>query len=391
MILFSEKFNLASTKQITEKYLPFIIWPILAILLWKYYRVIDQGGDAWRTGDWLINYNLGFIRRGLIGSLFLFFSDLGFSLKWIVFATQAGLYIAIYYLVLLIYRAKQREFTWFVFLFNPAFILFPIYDFQGGFRKEILMFFPFALLCLSYSKGNLGQFRQITILTLFALAVFSHELNILLAPFFFYAYYLCRQEGLLNNRQFLNNLFIVSMLSLIAAIFAFLFRGTSDLSNAICDSIVKHGFDTSICQGSIYWLSKNSREAFTAHVPYSLASYIKNYGELFFLSIAPLALIVKLGRVKCLVMFIGLVSIFPLYILAVDWGRWIHIYIFFVFLLVITESTVSKIELRKLPVIAVILYVSAYSIPHCCNDNVGHGLTGLLKKINELLHLILLI
>lgn len=43
----------------------------LACTVLMYFFEVSHGGNTWKTGDWLINYSSGFIRRGLsVKSLF---------------------------------------------------------------------------------------------------------------------------------------------------------------------------------------------------------------------------------------------------------------------------------------------------------------------------------
>ena len=42
----------------------------------RYLREIAKGGQVWTTGDWLLSYRAGFMRRGLTGSLTYGLTDL---------------------------------------------------------------------------------------------------------------------------------------------------------------------------------------------------------------------------------------------------------------------------------------------------------------------------
>ena len=55
----------------------------------------------WTMSDWLINYyDGGFKRRGLMGTLFIFFSDtFTIPLKWVVFIFQALITSLLFYTV----------------------------------------------------------------------------------------------------------------------------------------------------------------------------------------------------------------------------------------------------------------------------------------------------
>ncbi|WP_437894371.1 hypothetical protein [Sorangium sp. So ce124] len=51
----------------------------------------------------------------------------------------------------------------------------------------------------------------------------------------------------------------------------------------------------------------------------------------------------------------------PLYVVAIDWGRWIHVYVSMPSIL----SLASKATIRPVHLAPVALYVSVWSLPHC--------------------------
>ena len=94
----------------------------------KYAQEIFAGGQSWKTGDWLINYEGGFVRRGLIGQVLYYFSGLGISLLWLTFTIQVIIYLIIAHFTLKIFFYNNRGISWLLFLFSPAFIfLFPFF------------------------------------------------------------------------------------------------------------------------------------------------------------------------------------------------------------------------------------------------------------------------
>jgi hypothetical protein len=68
----------------------YLIWPFfLSMMVYYYFELVKYGFNPYKTGDWLINYYSGFIRRGLIGTFFLgiskLFNFLSSELKWFIF------------------------------------------------------------------------------------------------------------------------------------------------------------------------------------------------------------------------------------------------------------------------------------------------------------------
>ena len=94
---------------------------------------------AWTISDWLINYQGGYVRRGLAGEIFYLFSRLLY-ISPIAFVLMA--YFAAYAVLLLMFRRLVQQSTrelWVIaILLSPATLAFPILDMSSGFRKEIV-------------------------------------------------------------------------------------------------------------------------------------------------------------------------------------------------------------------------------------------------------------
>ncbi len=94
-----------------------------------YFNEIYSGGDPWKSGDWLINYQGGFVRRGALGELLLKLSDLTkFDLLWLLFAFQVLVYVLVLFFTSRIYLVIDRNKEWAVVFLSPAFLMFPFYD-----------------------------------------------------------------------------------------------------------------------------------------------------------------------------------------------------------------------------------------------------------------------
>jgi hypothetical protein len=84
------------------------------VLLW-YAQGARSATEIWNLADWLINYQGGFIRRGLIGQIIYAISGNAPNTLWITYALQAtayliltGLTLKLFFLAikLLVIRAK---------------------------------------------------------------------------------------------------------------------------------------------------------------------------------------------------------------------------------------------------------------------------------------------
>src|SRR5262249_42297614 len=98
-----------------------------------------RAAHEWILGDWVISYAVGFVRRGLIGELLrhvgilsgVSIGSLGASSQIVSFGVMlSGLFW--------LGRKLQPEPSLLLFLVSPATLLFPLYSFDGGYRKEVL-------------------------------------------------------------------------------------------------------------------------------------------------------------------------------------------------------------------------------------------------------------
>ena len=108
--------------------------------------------NGWIITDWLINFQAGFVRRGLSGFIIFKLSDIllqraNFTVFWI----QTTICIA-YMIILFFLINRKRLNIWFlILLLSPVTLLFPILDSLAVGRKEIILFllFGFYIICLN--------------------------------------------------------------------------------------------------------------------------------------------------------------------------------------------------------------------------------------------------
>jgi hypothetical protein len=251
--------------------------------------------------------------------------------------------------------------------------LFPFYDLQGGFRKEIIVFTSFALLSWSYAQKRLSFQALMAALGIYTIGVFAHELTIFALPYFLYILMLGLRKSLISKRAsaYFSATFITT--SLIGILFSSVFNGNTDAVAQICSSLTERRINENICTGAIEWLNKDARYGFDVVI--SIApQYATLYPLLFLLSFLPALLTDWVKRETIALTLIGLFWMAPLYLFAVDWGRWIHIQIFLTFCLILAEDVVFKVQPSKFLYAICFLYLSTWSLPHCCTNSIHTNL-----------------
>jgi hypothetical protein len=334
----------------------------MSITVFHYANEIIAGGDPWKTGDWLINYHGGLIRRGMLGEVFLYVSQLiDFNLLWIVFLLQVGCYSVTTYIICKIYLVTPRVKEWAMLLLSPAFLLFAFYDYLGGFRKEIIAFAAFAILLHQYVYEQKSIAKVLLAEILFFIGCISHELIALTTPFFIYVTYLLKKNNLLIGPDAKYHYAFYLALSILALGVAIGFYGDTETVRAICESLIQNGLNPRICIGAIDSLSIR----YTDEVLSKLGHFIWVYLPVFALALTPILVSnwYQVDRISFAVLTAAGLCLTPLFLVAYDWGRWVHIFVFFASALMLAQSVRIHIEFPQVPKAVLLFYLILWMVP----------------------------
>ena len=92
--------------------------------------------------DWLINYEGGYVRRGLLGQTIYEISKLlNIQIKFILLFFEISIYFA-YFLLFLLFLSKIKiDFFWLLIIFSPIAFLYPLAELQALGRKDIFIYY----------------------------------------------------------------------------------------------------------------------------------------------------------------------------------------------------------------------------------------------------------
>ena len=365
-----------------QRVVKFVAYLLLLLISIRYAQEIVNGGNMWKTGDWLINYKGGWIRRGLIGQLIYESSRFGIGLLSSALIIQVSTYLVTFHLVLRLFFSVKRDLSWLIVLFSPAFIfLFPFYDPIGGFRKEIIIFLSFCLLAVGLQTEKLNRKYVNLSLTIYAVAVLSHEIAAICVIFFLYIIFRAMQRNSTMRLDGRYYLFGFAAVALIGLLFSTLYSGGAGASGPICQSLIEKKLDSAICGGAIVWLDRSALYGFDKVIE-EMPGYLFAYGPLFAMALVPL-FITDWWKRNLSIILLGFIFLLPVFFVAIDWGRFIHIYIFLIFILLIFDSCHEKIEIKMLSALSIFAYCCLWSIPHCCSPRPGFGVIEFVFKLVE--------
>ena len=135
-----------------------------------------------------INYQAGFIRRGLLGEIFWHLNNL-FLIKPLTFFSYLFLilYLLQIYLFTVIYKNYRNYYFIFLIIFlSPALILFPIYELNLYFIKDIIIkltiLFHVFILINKPEKKNIDRYikdLKFIIMPILTVAILIHEYQVI--------------------------------------------------------------------------------------------------------------------------------------------------------------------------------------------------------------------
>lgn len=306
----------------------FLIW--LAVIVHRI-LIYDISNHAWILGDWLINYqDGGFKRRGISGSfLFVLYNITGIKLQLLVFLEQLFFYVFFMFFFFKTLRYRVVTIGYVLFVLSPLTFVFCLNNLTSVGRKEIIIFSIFAFFVYSISSNSYSKLRENVVLTMIFGSVFFHEIMFFYVPYFIVVLYFFNQKvNWFNYSRYV-------MAAFIPVVFIYLFGGDINQGKTLA-ILLQKGVD--IKGGIIQWPTEF--DTFSYYLDYSkmyalyALSFLLGLVLVFFL-LKELSLNNKV--IKEFFMIIGACFIFtiPIFILAVDWGRWIYIH-FTIILLICT-------------------------------------------------------
>jgi hypothetical protein len=341
-----------------------------ALANWLHY----EAHNSHTMGDWLINYQSGFIRRGFLGECVY---QLSMYSKWsaglIVFYVQLIFYFLFFIFTYLSILKQKQLYSHWLLIFSPFIFYFQVFDPQGGFRKEIIVFSILAFTVWAANKCSPKRFEIIIyfILLFYPLVILSHEMLAIYLPYILIIYFL--KVPLTKKRLlYLIALSSISMLTFLACIND---HGSSSNIISIMKSLEIVGYEIYDDQGSIHWLDRSAAYTFN-EVQYHLenSSFLTIY---IFCSLMSLLAFIPLfqkirqflkNKIVLLLLLIVFVCSIALCAVAFDWGRYLYIQLVSLFLITLVidkniKETKYSGNLVFLFVLSII-YFSIWHIPH---------------------------
>jgi len=289
--------------------------------------------SSWQYSDWLINYQGGFVRRGLIGEiLFQIHKILSIDLDLLIFFFVIFLYLVLSIILIQSLKYLSNSYLDSIIMLSPGFFLYPIMNSEVTGRKEILLLSIFFSLIFFDKKIHKNLLFPIFLISIITLCL-SHSAFVFFMPYFLIAYVLIKFNTEQKLKIFEFIIFVFTIFVLVFLIYNF--QGTQLHVVKICESV--KNFTTAGCGTSdqISWIANSVQDYF-----FEKKERIYKYLLIYFPSLIMVFLFIfirlinsqygnKFQKFNRFHPFLAIVFLFlctiPVYILGLDWGRYIHI------------------------------------------------------------------
>ncbi|MBL1436987.1 MAG: hypothetical protein COB08_012435 [Rhodobacteraceae bacterium] len=332
--------------------------------------------SPWNIGDWLINYQGGFVRRGLLGEGMLRLAHmLEVNPGAIVVVLQCSIYAVFLFFAWLLLRIQTTLIPHLPLLLSPFIFLFHVFDRVGGYRKEIILFSIMAYLVWLARRPNKHIFEYIFygVMLGYPLLILSHEMLAVWLPYLLVIFlYTLR----LTAKRMVILLGLVS-LSGLAFVMSMSASGNAHISALIDQSLQPFGYSDPY--GAVAFLAIDGHKALiSTWTTAKDGAYFIYYPQaivLCLLAFIPvrksLAKVLATPWAKPLLM-VSLIGTILISLVGIDWGRFIYasfVPLFLLTLLVDSRPAATSYSAKTigLSILALIVYASCWYLPYATN------------------------
>lgn len=402
----------------------FLKYFLILLVFFSIFKLFDNAinRDAWQYGEWLINYQSGFVRRGLIGELiylvsYIFNQNLQVSFIFVISFIVITYYFLNYQLI------KRVEFNNLniLILFSPLFFIFFIIISKIGIKKEIILYIFYVIYLLILLSENYNYKKNWYILLPLPIILLVHEGFVFFLPYFLLPLLFVTDKK--NSKILLLQLLYLFISSSMLTFVLYVNKGNSEFTTAICDSLNNFApekctwwgpiaalkTDISLTSAGSYYqgISENEFSKRSGNLFYLFNDLNTYSGFIFYIIYSFIPIIIfftikKFIKKKLLIILSIIVFLFsiPLFHVAQDWSRWFsihfHLIAFLIFFLernnliyIKRDDKFNKIHIFLLDkfkytfLIFVFLYATAFHHHHFFHEGVRLELTYIkvLKKI----------
>ena len=341
--------------------------------------------NVWTYTESHINYSEGFIGRGLFGTIMISLNKyLSIPIKYFYstfFYLMSLVNICLFFLLIKQYKGNILIFTFLAL--NPALILFSFYDLGGYARFEIISIT--AMMLNTYCSRNFYTqkiseddyfiYLKYLIIPFITISIFINEIIIFTIPF-----HILLSLQIFKKKYFFR--IFVYLLLLIPTYLVYTHKINHEVALKLFNNLQnKKDLDLWILE-AIAVPSLVDRFKIDGSYMFTQGNIIR-YSTIFGIFFFPIYIFFNylwinryISIKKNYFCLLSIIPIFFIFLIARDWGRWMHLIIFMTFCFYMQfpikkNLDVNLIKIFKFKyiicVITLFFYLFFIRIPHCCN------------------------
>lgn len=309
---------------------------LLILLSFSYFFLFikhEVGNDS-TISEWLINYEGGFTKRGLVGQTAIEISRFfDFNLRWTIFLLQSLICTIYFFLLYRLLRNLKSERIIVLSILTPIFILYPVAEIEVLARKEVIVFSSFLLYLLVPRHSN---FKLISFIVFTTFSILVWEPIIFLFPL------ILLFECIENEIEKLDFHFFKIVLGFIPSIIVALiiiFKPLTVEQHNVMSSVLSDEFNQNCYMSCGLLKTKSSiyQQFESQFGKYSLEVFVR-YFLIILVGFYPLLVLLNNSKLKNKNLFllkffkrpiyffsISLSPIIILFAMGYDWGRWVNV------------------------------------------------------------------
>ena len=326
--------------KINNKFFNYYIFICFSTSIFFLYHKFQFPTD-WTTSEWLINYQGGFTRRGLVGEILVQINTfLNFEIRNLVFIFEIILLFTYYFYLINFFKKVEFSPIIILIIFSPLGFLFPVTETEAIARKEVLLFCLYLFYLGSILKGN----QKITyLILLIGLPIINlvWDGNIFYIFFFIYTFFLSKIN--INKKEV-----IIFLITLIPYLISFIILITTKSNDQMLQEMCKAINEP--CFGAMNFLDYSFKDQMNYGLSRLKIEYIIRYLFIFIICFFPFLLIFYDQKNKTGIFLGYIFCVIPTFIflyVSFDWGRYLNILYTFSVITLIFLIKIKKIVIEK--------------------------------------------
>ena len=328
-------------------------------IFWLYIKH-SVGNDS-TISEWIINYQGGFIKRGLIGEIcFQIAIHFDLSLRFVIFLFQSLIYIIFLILIYRFFRNIPTNLIIILSIFTPIFLLYPVAEIEVLARKETFIFIGFLLFL------NISNFNYSSNLPLFYVFFVLPIICLIWEPVVFFFPFIASVLIIRLRHNQITALLSKITISFIPALIVAMIIATNPIApenHLIMESSLKENFGEDCYMACGMLLSRSSIiSQFVQNFESVTFDGLIRYPLIILIGFAPIFLLSFNSKLKKEILFFKhfknllhpilllLTPAFFLFTMMGDWGRIVNISYTFtaLFYFYLLQNNLIKINLGKI-------------------------------------------